>query len=606
MAHLLEANQIQEKVQSKNSLVDREIDNSINHDYRAQFHSEPHQKESDIPYIKSFLGWIKAIIDDNKFEVFKHLLQFPIETVDFTEGIFNELQKIFHAEDRFIKHQFTNPETEADFKKYLHDIGDNDFWQSEGFDAMKTAISSIMVVDMPRSEGGVEIPEPYYYLLPIANLIDIHVDRQRNIDWLIFRDINNDKIIHAFDSQFYRSYNKVDDRIVLIAEVPHELGYCPARSFWTTRFNTRSKIQKRSPISNTLGRLDKLLAKNVFCMHETLYAGFPVDIMYEQECGFQDELGNACESGYVSRQVRNPEVSAGSDGDYILAKEPCPECNSNKPMLGAGTVLTAPARGDKDDPDLIHGLNRVSADVQSLEWLEKSIEKDEKSITWNMIGYLNEQSKEAMNEMQVAGNYESRLNVLLDTKENFEKIHTFTINTLGKLRYNAAYTGSIINYGEKFHLHSVIKLQEGLKLSKEAGMPIFEVSNQQQQIMNTKYQNNPEMLTRVRVLSSLEPFQTYTTDDILNMNDKFPLDPIKVAIKINFEDFINRFEREQMDVVPFMQFSEFQTKINFIQTKLDDYGNEFIANSANAQNDSQPNEGVSPRPAAGGGQNNAS
>jgi len=223
---------------------------------------------------------------------------------------------------------------------------------------------------------------------------------------------------------------------------------------------------------------------------------------------------------------------------------------------------------------LINGLNRVSADVDSLEWLEKSIKNDEKSIAWNMIGLAMDQQKEAMNEMQVAGNFESRQNVLLNVKDNFEKAHSFILNTLAKLRYGSSYIGSTVNYGERFFLHSVLVLQENYKLSKDTGMPVFELANQQQQIMFTKYQNNPEMMERVKILSALEPYQTYTVEELLSIGEQFRLNPLKMAIKINFEDLVNRFEREQMDIVPFMQFSDFQTKINFIQTKLEDYGTE--------------------------------
>jgi hypothetical protein len=556
-----------------------EVKYAIEHDERAVFHTEPTEETLEIPYLRKFLGYVNNIIDHNKYDVFRYLLNLPVETVDFTEGVFNELKKIFNASDRFKKHEFTNPELAADYDDYLDLIGNEDFWKYKGFEAMKSAINSILIVDLPALANVADLrPQPYYYLLPLTHMIDIRVSDDMRVEYIIFNDMRVPDIVHVFDDLFYRSYS-TKESIVLVTENMHDLGYTPARSFWSTPFNSQRKIQKKGPISNALGRLDWLLVEYVFAKHEALYAGFPVDIMYEQQCNYHDDDGNACENGYITKSV-----GTHLSGDPLRTEEqeivPCPACDGNKPVLGPGTIITAPARADSEDPDLIQGLNRVSADVDSLNWIKDKIDSDELKITWNMIGYVQNQSKEAMNEMQVMGNLQSRETVILDVKSNFERAETFVVETMARLRYGAAYLGSVIFYGEKFYFQSVESIRTGIQDSKDAGLPQFEIISQQKQLLNTKYQNNPDMLERVKILMAIEPYQGYSLDDLIRLDQRYPLDPMRVLIKTNFHEYIARFEREFTNIVNFMPFSDFRERVEFIQTIIESYAEQDRAAAA--------------------------
>lgn len=564
MARLLTKEAIQELIEN-NSNTQKEVKRALLQDERAKFHTVPTQIDDRNEYLLIFNSWVGDIIDSSKLEVFKHLNTLPIQTVDFTESIFNQVKKVFHAEDRFITHRFVNEEMEEDFAKYLKEIGDNDFWSTKGFEAMKSSVSDILVIDMPSHETDGELPEPYYYLLGVENIIALDVDRFGSYEYLIFKDHKDNDIIHAWDGMFYRSYKKDTGTLKLLIESEHGVGYVPAISLWSTPYDSTSKIQKRGLITNALGRLDWLLYKITSVKHETLYAGFPVDIMYEQECSYEDDQGNVCDDGVVNSHTT--KVVDGHEESFIK-KSSCPLCSKTQ-RLGAGTQLTAPSRGDSDDPDLINGLNRVGADVPSLNWIEENITKDKHEITSNIIGVAKDGNDSAKNELQITSNYESRLTVLLDVKKNYERAHRFVVNTIGKLRYGSAYTGSIINYGERMFIYSLSSLNDTFKQFKENGMPVFELANQQNQIMHTKYQNNPEMIQRVNVLKNLEPYQTYTTSELLTMKDS--LHPEKLALKLNFEEYINRFERENMNIVSFMQFSDMSDKVDVISAKLDEY-----------------------------------
>lgn len=553
----------------QNGRPPEEVKYAIDHDRRAVFHTEPTEELKDIPYRRKFLGFVQNIIDKNKFDVFEYLLTLPTETVDFTEGVFNELKKIFNASDRFKKHEFINPDLAVDYDEYLKSIKNDEFWKSKGFSAMKSAINDILIVDLPSIPNLMDTrPQPYYYLLPIEQVIELKIIDGMKVEYIIFKDMRNERIVHVFDDLFYRSYDTTRGNVLLVENM-HDLGFTPARSFWTTPFNSKRKIQKKGPISNALGRLDWLLVEYVFSKHESLYAGFPIDIMYDQECNYHDDEGNACENGYITRYI--DRLHGDPNQEKIEKRDPCPACNSNKPLLGPGTIITAPARGDNEDPDLINGVNRVGADVNSLEWIRNKIEKDEQTITWNMIGYVQQQSREAMNEMQIMGNMQSRETVVLDVKTNFENAELFVTETMAKLRYGDAYLNSIIFYGEKFYFQSPEQIRTAIEASKTAGLPQFEIISQQKQLLNTKYQNNPDMLERIDILMALEPYQGYSLTELLTLNNSYPLDPLRVLIKTNFHDYITRFEREFMNIVNFMQFSDLDEKVAFIQTIIQNY-----------------------------------
>lgn len=569
----------------KTSRQNDEIKYAIDHDKRVVFHTEPTEQTGDIPYLRQYLAWIRDIIDENKHDVFKHLLTLPIETVDFTEGVFNQLRKIFNAPDRFKQHEFTNPELATDYEEYLELIDNDETWKTKGFQAMKSAINSFLIVDLPAVQLLDDRPQPYFYFLPISHVRHVKIGENMKVEYIAFEDVQDPDILHVFDDLFYRSYRQKDGNFILLVENAHDLGYTPARSFWSVPFNSKRKIQKRAPISNALSRLDWLLAEYTFSKHEELYAGFPVDIMYEQKCEYVDDDGNNCENGYVNYIVDNAFFD-DENRTPVEKRYACPQCNSNKPVLGPGTLLTAPSMEDNQDADLIQGLNRVSADVQSLDWIMKRIDNMEKTLTINMIGHTQEQSREAMNELQVMGNVESRETVIMEIKRNFEKAETFVVKTIASLRYGQAYLGSKIFYGEKFFFHGLDSIRDSIKLSKEVGLPNFEIAKQQKQLLDTKYQNNHEALAKIEILTQLEPYQGYTLQELLDLNSAFRLDEVKVTIKANFQEYILRFENEFTNIVNFMQFSTLSEKVEFIKVILERYANEELTSEEDQEDNS--------------------
>lgn len=497
----------------------------------------------------------------------------PVETIDFTEGVFDELKKVFSAQNKFVGFQFTNPELIHDYESYLKEIQEPQWWANDGFRTMKSAINSIVIVDLPAVIEGKQPSEtrPYFYVLDVQRVERISIVRNK-IEYIIFCDGHNENVVYAFDDMMYRTYARQNGNIfVLVSESPHGLGYVPAATFWSTPYTRRSKIQKAGPISNSLSKLDWLLFMYTSTKHSELHAGFPVEVVYEQRCDYKDAEGNSCEGGQVRKTVRTGIGTMDVAAQVVY--EECPTCK-NKRILGAGRVLTAPAMASKDDVDLIQGMNRIGADVDSLGYLLKRIDGLETSIAINMAGFTEEDVKEAMNKEQVRARFQSQHTVLMEVKENFEVIMKFVLETIARLKYGAAFISATVNLGDKFFIHSLESLQQELEKARANGFPVYEIANQINLIIATKYKENPAMLERNRTLSAIEPYAIYTIEQLITLNEKVGLVENLVRLKIDFEAYISRFEREYLPIGQFMQFSPFETKVEMIRAKLLDYVDE--------------------------------
>jgi hypothetical protein len=581
-----------------------EIERCIRHDRRAVMHTEAYDRASDIKALPDFMKWVARIISPKKMEVFEHLLTLPLPSVDITEGIFNELKKIFDAHNRVITHKFTNPALVEDCNEYRKQIRDYDFWQTDGFAAMKSAINSVMIVDLPalkydptagQFEQPSEKPEPYFYLLDIENVIDMEVKiGVWRMEYIIFRDPSAQNIVHVFDDAFYRTYKENSGKWTLTGESPHDLGYTPARSFWTTPFFRDSKIQKLAPLSKSLASLDWLLVSIVMKRHLSLYAGMPIYQRYEQKCDYMDEVtGAACNGG-----VLNWEIPSGLDATIMIPQtKACPQCGENRGGMGAGSEIIVPSMATKEDPDMINGINVVDAAKDSLDYNKTEVDDQILWITYNIIGIADEMSREAVNEKQVAANFESRQTVLMDVKTNFELIHKWTTDTWCRLRYGKQYVGSTIDYGSIFFLFTTAEMMEMLKTAKENGLPQYELSNIRTTLLSTKYRNNPDMLKRINILSEVEPYPGFSLNDLNSLKNMTRLDPRLIELKANFELYIKRFEREYTDIVSFMQFNDFQTKVDLMNEILLGYVEETIGEDEPETETTPPGAGGTPPPA---------
>jgi hypothetical protein len=541
------------------------IERAIKHENRLRFHVESYMEPTEAAQpLTVFLDWVRTLIPKDKFNIFVSLFRFPQPTLKITGAIFSELERVFESKNPSHSYKFTDPTFREDWEEYRkEELKYPQVWRKKGWDAMKTSINSVLIVDLPTEQAG-EYPDPYFYFLPIEDVIDFKTTGE-DIDWIIFKQKDNK--IAVFDGESFRVYALDKDGNIKgePEEALHDLGFCPARFFWSTALSQKDKNVKKSPLSPELSALDWLLFFGVSKKHLDLYAPYPIYSAYKADCNFENnETGNYCDGGFL-RDDRDQFVIYGQ-GEVM----PCPVC-AEKRLAGVGSFIEVPIP-EKDEPDLRDPITITSVDRESLDYNVEEVERLSKEIFSSVVGSGGSvQEKAAINEMQVAANFESRTSVLNNLKGNFESARKFVDDTICALRYGENYLGSSISMGTEFYMHSAEDLSKQFKSAKERGAPEAELDTIADQIISTQYKNNPTQMQRMLILKHLEPYRHFSFTELMKLKESGLLNKELLKVKINFSTFVDQFERENTDVVDFASQIGFDQKIKIISEKLKEY-----------------------------------
>jgi hypothetical protein len=579
----------------KNPKNGREIARAKNKRIRHALHTEPDTDTELLgPSHQRFLKWVKDVLrSEENYERFLQLYRPPIFTNELTESIFSEFEKVFEAENAYEKINFTDNELELDFNEYRKRKGDFHFWETQGFETFKNSIDNMVVIDLPKIDTALTEqtatdtrPEPYYYILDIDNIIDVLNVKVKSVDnetgevvyffkteYLIFRSLGD--LAYVIDDERYRWYTQKDGNYTQQGEAVHNLGYCPARSFWTTPLNSKTTFLKRSPITNSISEMDWLLFFSIARKYLELYAPFPLYAVYKGVCNYKEEgkSKGKCVDGYL--------LYEGGATD-IANRKKCPRC-SNKFKVGPGNIIELRMPKDKEDPDVMaNPMKVIPAEVESLTYMKEALKEKRDEIFANCVGFDGTpQNEQAKNTLQIQSSFESRTSVLLKIKRNFEIIHSFTLNTIARLRYGDSYIGLTIDYGDEFFVKDETTQTNELEVAKKNGAPSYELASRRQKIWETMYRNNPEMIERLNILHNLEPYPDNSLQEVVDIR-KGSADLIStkdLVIKLNFNSFIDRFEREQTSIGQFGSALMFDKKISLIKAELSKYADEYIADA---------------------------
>ena len=522
--------------------------------------------------LNDFMAMVENLIPKDKFEVFKTLFRFPVITNEVLAVCYDKLSRIFDGRDPAFSYQFANTELRDDWEWYRQEkLGEQNIWQSKGWDFFKTQINSVLIVDLPQEqEAGDRYPQPYFYWLPIMDVIDYKADPQSGaMEWIMFRQ-DGDKIA-VIDDASYRIFNSKDGTIgELESEAAHDLGYCPARFFWNEPVSLDKPDIKESPVTKELDRLDWYLFFAISKRQLDTYGNYPIYWGYEQSCDFHnDETGDYCDGGYL----KDNQGHWHYDSNGLLM--PCPVC-SQKRLVGAGSYIEVPVpHVDEGQPDLGQPVGMLAVDSESLKYNQEEEKRLRTDLITAIVG-TNEEitTRDALNEQQIKANFESQSTVLKRVKKGFEEAQKFVDDTCCRLRYGKAFLSSSINYGTEFYLFTSDELRERYKKAKEAGMSEADLDALLQQIIETEYRHNPQMMQRMIILSDLEPYRHLTRNEVQGLYEKSLIPVEDLLIKFNFADFIKRFERENMNIIEFGAETDYDKKIGIIKEQLKAYASE--------------------------------
>lgn len=531
-----------------------------------------HVQTAVTPYvtqpITDFLAFVSNLIPHDKFKIFKTMFRYPVKTNEITGICFDKLSRIFDGRNPAFSYQFTNTEQRDDWEDYRQNrLGEPLVWATKGWEYFKTEINSVLVVDVPAEQKG-ELPEPYFYWLPIASVISYEADPDTGVmRWIIFRQDGNR--IAVIDDESYRVFRNDHDNIgELLVENRHSLGYCPARFFWNEPLSLADPDVKASPLSKELESLDWYLFFHLSKRQLDLFGSYPIYSGYEKDCDYSnEESGDYCDGGYLKDRQGHYKLDASG----LLMR--CPKCG-DKRIVGAGTFVEVPVPSEKV-PDMRNPVQILTVDRNSLDYNVAEEERLRTEIITAVVG-TNEEitTRDALNEQQIRANFESQSTVLNRVKKGFEEAQQFVDETVCRLRYGGEFISAKINLGTEFYLLDPTQLRERYRTAKESGASEAELDALQQQIVETEYRNDPTQRQRMLLLAELEPYRHLTRAEATDLYSKGMITEDDLRIKLDFANFVRRFERENTNILEFGSAIPFARKIEIITNKFKEYARE--------------------------------
>jgi hypothetical protein len=516
-----------------------------------------------------FLEWVRTLLPKDKFNVFLSLFQFPTPILDLTFKIYEQLERVFDGKNPAHHYRFTSTELRDDWELYRKEVLEQpEIWRTKGWEIMKTAINSVLVVDLPVEQTS-EMPEPYFYWLSIDKVVDYTMVDGKLTSILFCQE--DESQLAIIDDEFYRvvEINSQNEITQVIVETPHNLGYCPAQFYWTDALVFKEPDLKRNPLSSQLANLDWLLFYKTSKKHLDLYAPYPIYSGYESDCDFENvENGDYCDGGFLR----------GEDDNYKLLRDGtiqrCPAC-AEKNLAGVGSFVEVPAPKSKEDPDLRDPITITTIDKDSLDYNVQEESRLEEKIENSVVGGgSNIQDKQALNKDQISANYSLKTNVLNNLKTNYENAIKFVNDTICRLRYQEDFIGSHNSLGTEFYIYTISDLYALFEKAKSNGANEAELDAITDEIIQTQYRNDPQMMQRMLILRHIEPYRHHTRKELLELKKEGLVDDDLMKVKINFNNFIDRFERENINILEFGSQTSFDKKIETILETLINYGKE--------------------------------
>lgn len=553
--------------QKKRAVISR----AILHQNRLKFHAQTNITPVISQPLTDFLSWVGTLIPHDKFKIFKSLFRYPVKTNEVTGICFDKLSRIFDGRNPAFNYQFMNSEQRDDWEYYRQNVlNEPNVWSNKGWEFFKTEINSVLIVDLPEIQSNDDkYPKPYFYWLPIDSVITYEINVTTGImDFIIFRQ--PDKRIAVIDNERYRVFSDIKDNIgELLIDNTHDLGYCPARFFWDESINLREQDIKESPITKQLESLDWFLFFHISKRHLDLYGAYPIYSGYEQSCDFSNaENGDTCDGGFLKDKSGYYKL----DGAGLIQQ--CPKCGQKR-ITGAGSFIEIPVPNDTDQPDLRNPVQMLTVDVSSLNYNVSEQKRLKDDIITSVVGVDNELlNTQALNEQQVSANFESQSTILNRIKKGFESAQQFVDETICRLRYGNLFISAKINLGTEFYTLSANELRQRYKMARDNGASESELDAIQSQIIETEYRNNPTQLQRMLILSELEPYRHLSRNEVLELFNRNIISEEELNIKLNFSNFIRRFERENTNILEFGTQIPFNRKISIINENLKNYASE--------------------------------
>ena len=561
---VLTVEELKERIRKPINRVD--IESAIDYEHRIRMHVISY--DSQPIYNRAFSCWYDKIqnkLTSYAFDLFDEYLGYPLKSVPLYQRIFNKLSKVFDANDSH-KDVFFDDSKEEDKDMFKEDIkGLDKYFRDVVWNQVKEKPCSFMVFDFEEDSNS---SDPIKFFVEIDDVIDcVFKPDCVTPEYFIYKLDQKQAI--AIDDEKRLLFDISGNTPVLIKQVSTYTEGIPVRSLLSTKIEENPFKKGIPSVSSTLNLADIYLDIATSEDIPTLYALHPIISEYGGNEDY-DSFGNDFD---YERRVNDDGEEYGLEvNKYGRTRKE--ERDKGKERRGAGQKITKPVpKSDPNGdtiPDLGDPVTFINPDPAILERIQIESERRASDIFTNATGTSGSATDEqALNVEQILTLNEDEKTVLTRLSEDIAGLEKWCVDTLGELSYGDAYKGSIINYGTNFFLQSPQQIEENIKKAKEAG-----ANESQLQVLNfmwidSKFRNEKIEAERRKLIYKLEPFPNHSIQEMQPNRDV--IDPVIWTIKLNFPQFIAKFEAEEVRISSFDDTISENQKLEFINTRLNTY-----------------------------------
>jgi hypothetical protein len=486
---------------------------------RINFHCYPYLEPRDLKTGGYFYQWweklVSDVLPDDKLDMFESFLVPPLQTLNFTDDLFDEIGRVLESANYSRQIKGTNDEGVKIFNDFLIRSGYGQYWRKDVIDRLKTDINSIVVCDVPE-DGG----DPYYYFVQPSNILFLEYNEDNDEIVQIYFEtvVDGKKRLHAYDNEGYTVFNFENKQVGdVIVSNEHNLGYCPAKWFWDKPLQEdRNIFLRKSPFAKDLGNLDWLLFYQTAKRFADIYGPFPIMITYETD---DDEF--------------NDEDNANSSKIQKKSK-----------INGPGSAATVPKPMDGDDM-MRNPMKIMSFPIENFNYISSEIDRIQDEISKNVIGTKGDiRNDAAKNEDQIHDASESRKKKLLQYKDSINTICSWLYSTMAKMMIGGD-VKVVVDYGNDFYLKTLKEMNANLEEAKKNGSNPVVISKLQNSINEYLFKGDEITMTRVQIINDLDPAPGMSASEAREMYNDGLLTIQEYDVHVNMSRFIRRLEREQ-------------------------------------------------------------
>lgn len=507
-----------------------------------------------------------------KFDRVFQFARYPLPVAQISDSILSDFYKVFDGKNRHF--HLDGDRDLSVLQKWVEDSNLEKWIENNAKAVFKNKPCSFVVVDIDKNG------KPYLILVDSDRLIDAKIKNSKGeCEYITF--LHSEGQTEAgeaftryavYDDAIYYVVEKIGSgEYTIITENPHNIGYCPARAFISQPANSKNYFKRRVAFSPALSKFEDWTLFDIFRNFTDHYAPFPVTESAKKKCPNPD-----CTSGKIVTEIiddpKFPDV-------FRTVLTDCKFCEENDGQhIMPGTHIGINVSADKDRKDGAGVFRMIFPEVDKLEYVPKKLDELELEIRHKTVGlnYM-ASTNEAMNQMQLKGSFASMESVLIRTKEELDRLYKWIVTTVAKSMYTDIKITVDADFGTEFYLISEEDLQARFKEAKAIGLPQEEQMMIYLQLIDTKYKGNPNKVARQKMLVRLDPMPLYTTKEVLELAGKNLIDPATLSMKINFLNFVSRFEMENVPITQFGLNLPPDKRLEKIKDEFDIYNVEIMA-----------------------------